>query len=351
MALRVIRLFVPSGTAALKARGHIQKAGVHTSTVNNLEYGMLAYLMGERTLSKFTNNSKIITVDGNLASGKGALAQQLAEKLGMLYMPEADIHYLDRMNKEKVPLEARFNGNCSLEKFYKDPKAKDGNSYRLQCWMYQMRVLQYADAMEHLLSTGQGVVLERSPFSDVVFVEAMRKQGYIRKQCVDHYDEIKEISICEFLQPHLVIYVDLPAEEVQKKLKASGQDVPLPYLKSIEEAYKKTFLPSISEKAEVLAYDATQGLDIVKVLDDIEYLKFEKGDWAEQDNVNYHHMRLLVQDKQMVANLTCIARYLPEITVSAHNVDSTYYAYQSLPGKSYAEGYNADMGDKNILFK
>lgn len=40
---------------------------------------------------------------------------------------------------------------------------------------------------------------------------------------VQHYNEIKDISICEFLPPHLVIYVDVPAEEVQKKLKQSGK--------------------------------------------------------------------------------------------------------------------------------
>lgn len=40
---------------------------------------------------------------------------------------------------------------------------------------------------------------------------------------VQHYNEIKDISICEFLPPHLVIYVDLPAEEVQKRLKQSGK--------------------------------------------------------------------------------------------------------------------------------
>lgn len=40
---------------------------------------------------------------------------------------------------------------------------------------------------------------------------------------VQHYNEIKGISICEFLPPHLVIYVDVPAEEAQKKLKQSGK--------------------------------------------------------------------------------------------------------------------------------
>lgn len=78
----------------------------------------------------------------------------LVHFIGMLYMPEADIHYVDRMNKEKELLDTKFNGNCSVEKFYMDPMAKDGNSYRLQCWMYQMRLLQYADAIEHLLATG-----------------------------------------------------------------------------------------------------------------------------------------------------------------------------------------------------
>ncbi|GAA6080249.1 NADH dehydrogenase [ubiquinone] 1 alpha subcomplex subunit 10, mitochondrial, partial [Tachysurus ichikawai] len=199
------------------------QAGIHTCPVRRLRYGWWAYALGERTTPRLKENSKIFCVDGNLASGKGVLAQKLAERLGMLYMPEPDVNYVDRMTKEKIPLDSSYNGNCSLEKFYLDPKASDGNSYRLQSWMYLMRLLQYSDAVEHLLTTGQGVILERSPFSDVVFLEAMFNQGYMRKQCVDHYNEIKDISICEFWVPHLVIYVDSPAEEVQKKLKASGK--------------------------------------------------------------------------------------------------------------------------------
>lgn len=40
---------------------------------------------------------------------------------------------------------------------------------------------------------------------------------------VEHYNEIRHISICEFLPPHLNIYVDVPAEAVQKRLKQSGK--------------------------------------------------------------------------------------------------------------------------------
>ncbi|KAG9349186.1 hypothetical protein JZ751_029510 [Albula glossodonta] len=223
MALRVIRLFIRSDAAAFKIGSTVQTARIHSGAPRNLRYGWWAYALGERTSSRFKENSKIITIDGNLASGKGALAQKLADKLGMLYMPEPDVHYLERVKGETELQDSRFTGDCSLEKFYTDPKAKDGNAYRLQSRMYLIRLIQYSDAIEHLLSTGQGVVLERSPYSDMVFLDAMFKQGYIRKQCVEHYNEIKDISICEFLPPHLVIYVDLPAEEVQKKLKQMGK--------------------------------------------------------------------------------------------------------------------------------
>ncbi|XP_053733829.1 NADH dehydrogenase [ubiquinone] 1 alpha subcomplex subunit 10, mitochondrial [Synchiropus splendidus] len=355
MALRVIRMVIPPGLTSLRTVTAVRKAGIHTTTARRLEYGWLAYILGERTTSRFTQHSKIITVDGNLASGKGAVAQKLAERLGMLYMPEADTFYMDKMTGEKEPLSVDFNGMCSLEEFYVNPKAADGNSFRLQLWMYVMRMLQYSDAMEHLLSTGQGVVLERSPYSDHVFLDAMFKEGYIRNECVSHYNEIKHISICEFLPPHLVIYVDQPADEVQKKLKQSGksylQNVPLSYLKGIEDGYKKSFLPKISETSELLVYNVDQAQDVETVAQDIQYLKFDKGPWLEQDDVSLHHIRMLVQDKNKVAGLTHIPVFLPEVTIGAHEYDEKFHAYKSLPGKKYAPGYNADVGDKYIWLK
>ncbi|XP_058479459.1 NADH dehydrogenase [ubiquinone] 1 alpha subcomplex subunit 10, mitochondrial [Solea solea] len=351
MALRVIRLVIPAGATASQAVIATQKAGVHTSSVRSLRYGWLAYALGERTTPRLTETSKIISVEGNLASGKGALAQKLADKLGMLYMPEPDTFYMDKMAGEKEPLPLDFNGMCSLERFYADPKASDGNSYRLQLWMYAMRLLQYSNAIEHMITTGQGVILERSPFSDMVFLEAMFKEGYIRKECVQHYNEIKDISICEFLPPHLSIYIDVPAEEVQTKLKQSGKNVPLSYLKSIEDSYKKSFLPNVTDSSELLVYDATQAQDVERVSEDMEDLKFEKVPWQKMDDISYHNLRMLVEDKWSVAGLTVIPKFLPEITIGAHDFNDKYYAYRGLPGKNYAPGYNADVGDKYIWLK
>lgn len=74
---------------------------------------------------------------------------------GLKHFPEAGIHYADSTTGDGKPLDVELSGNCSLEKFYDDPKSNDGNSYRLQSWLYASRLLQYADALEHLLSTGQ----------------------------------------------------------------------------------------------------------------------------------------------------------------------------------------------------
>ncbi|KAF2983696.1 hypothetical protein EK904_008626 [Melospiza melodia maxima] len=77
----------------------------------------------------------------------------------------------------------------------------------------------------------------------------MLKQGYVHKRCLDHYNEVKEISISEFLPPHLVIYVDVPVPDVQKRIQEKGKPyekkVSPSYLQSIEDAYKKTFLPAM----------------------------------------------------------------------------------------------------------
>lgn len=201
MALRLLRLAPAAAAARGLAAGAQRVGGVHTHAPCRLKYGPLAFILGEKTSKKWTESSKVITVDGNICSGKGKLAEQIAEKLGLKHFPEAGIHYADSTTGDGRPLDLQFSGGCSLEKFYDDPKSNDGNSYRLQSWLYASRLLQYADALEHLLSTGQGVVLERSIYSDFVFVEAMHSQGYIRKQCVEHYNQVKKVTICEYLPP------------------------------------------------------------------------------------------------------------------------------------------------------
>ncbi|XP_008827352.1 NADH dehydrogenase [ubiquinone] 1 alpha subcomplex subunit 10, mitochondrial [Nannospalax galili] len=356
MALRLLKLVPASAFARGLAAGGQRVQWIHASVQCKLKYGPLAYLLGEKTSKKLNEYSRVITVDGNICSGKSTLAKEVAEKLGMKHFPEAGIHYSESTSGDGKPLdEVEFSGNCSLEKFYDDPKSNDGNSYRLQSWLYTNRLLQYADALEHLLSTGQGVVLERSIFSDFVFLEAMYKQGFIRKQCVDHYNEVKRLTVCEYLPPHAVIYIDVPVPEIQNRIQKKGDPhemkITAAYLQDIEDAYKKTFLPEMSEKCEVLVYSPWEAKDSSKVAEDIEYLNYDKGPWLTQDDLSFHNLRMLVQDKVEVLNYTAIPVYLPEITIGAHQSQRIYTRFRELPGRKYSPGYNASVGDKWIWLK
>uniref|UniRef100_A0A8C5RTS9 NADH dehydrogenase [ubiquinone] 1 alpha subcomplex subunit 10, mitochondrial n=1 Tax=Laticauda laticaudata TaxID=8630 RepID=A0A8C5RTS9_LATLA len=321
----------------------------------NLQYGWTAYLLGDRASAKFTEYSKIFTVEGNLYSGSAKLAQQVAETLGLRYFPEATIHLLDQFTGDGKKLDLKYNGSCYLETFYNEPKHPNGNSYRLQVWMYCSRFLQYVEALDHLLSTGQGVVLERSPYSDFVFLEAMSKQGYIKPRCVKHYYRMKHLSICEILPPHLILYIDAPVSEVKKRIDETGEPyekkVSAAYLQSIEDVYKKSFLPQISETSEVLQYTASEMDSLERIIEDIEILKFNKGPWLEQDDLTLHYLRCSVHDKSKLLSPLAVPDYIPEVTIGGLDADSIYQSYRELPGRKYASGYNTDVGDKWIWLK
>uniref|UniRef100_A0A2K6PBP6 NADH dehydrogenase [ubiquinone] 1 alpha subcomplex subunit 10, mitochondrial n=1 Tax=Rhinopithecus roxellana TaxID=61622 RepID=A0A2K6PBP6_RHIRO len=363
MAFRLLKLAPRSASARVLAAGVQRVRGIHSSVQCKLRYGMWHFLFGDKISKRLTEHSRVITVDGNICTGKGRLAKEVAEKLGFKHFPEAGIHYADSTTGDGKPLAIEYSGNLSLEKFYDDPRSNDGHSYRLQSWLYSSRLLQYSDALEHLLTTGQGVVLERSIFSDFVFLDAMYNQGFVRKQCesglqtgfwtevagasgklesgsseevplvserggqskpgVDHYNEVKNVTACDYLPPHLVIYIDVPVPEPHEMKITSA------YLQDIENAYKKTFLPEMSEKCEILQYSAREAEDSTRVVEDIEYLKFEKGPWLQQDDRSLHHLRLLVQDKFDVLNYTSIPVYLPEITIGAYQTDRVFRQFRA----------------------
>ncbi|KAL6075554.1 hypothetical protein STEG23_011497 [Scotinomys teguina] len=346
---------------------------IHTSVQCQLKYGLLSYILGDKTTKRMNDYSRVITVDGNICSGKSKLAKEIAEKLGMKHFPEAGIQYSSSTTGDGRPLDPEFSGSCSLEKFYDDPKSNDGNSYRLQSWLYASRLLQYSDALEHLLSTGQGVVLERSIYSDFVFLEAMYKQGFIRKDCVDHYNEVKRLTVPEYLPPHLVIYVDVPVSEIQSRIQKKGDPhemkITSAYLQDIENAYKNTFLPEMSEQCEVLVYNTWESEDSTKVVEDIEYINYNKGPWLKQDDLSFHYLRMRseilfatmwqchqegmdagkfystllfrVQDKTGVLNYTTIPIYLPEITIGAHQGTRIY--------NSFREAYNSTVSSNQVV--
>uniref|UniRef100_A0A2K6LZS2 Deoxynucleoside kinase domain-containing protein n=1 Tax=Rhinopithecus bieti TaxID=61621 RepID=A0A2K6LZS2_RHIBE len=209
MAFRLLKLAPRSASARVLAAGVQRVRGIHSSVQCKLRYGMWHFLFGDKISKRLTEHSRVITVDGNICTGKGRLAKEVAEKLGFKHFPEAGIHYADSTTGDGKPLAIEYSGNLSLEKFYDDPRSNDGHSYRLQSWLYSSRLLQYSDALEHLLTTGQGVVLERSIFSDFVFLDAMYNQGFVRKHNFFTHSLSLQIShlLLHFLSPAYLSHI------------------------------------------------------------------------------------------------------------------------------------------------
>lgn len=172
----------------------------------------------DKTTKRINENSKMICVEGPIAAGKTKLAQQLADEFEMLYVPAADMdmYYINPYGYDMRQLDDQLpddSKSFDVKDFCRNPKHK--LSARLQIQMYYLRFEQYVDGLAHILNTGQGVVLDRSPHSDFVFMEAMHKLGYVSNGAKSVYNEIRENTITELLRPHLVIYLDVPVKAVK----------------------------------------------------------------------------------------------------------------------------------------
>lgn len=77
----------------------------------------------------------------------------------------------------------------------------------------KQRYVTYVHALGHLLSTGQGVVIERSFYSDIIFTEALLRHNLISKVAHKALHEVRGYTEPEVLKPHLVIYLDVPVDK------------------------------------------------------------------------------------------------------------------------------------------
>lgn len=111
----------------------------------------------EGTVKRFDENTKVIVVDGNIASGKSAFAKELADAFDMVYFPEPTMepyfisHYGYDLRKIDDLLPPSYKC-CDVNTFYANPYHQ--NVAKFQYRMYMFRLQQYLDALAHVLNTG-----------------------------------------------------------------------------------------------------------------------------------------------------------------------------------------------------
>ncbi|KAM7356306.1 NADH dehydrogenase [ubiquinone] 1 alpha subcomplex subunit 10, mitochondrial-like [Cochliomyia hominivorax] len=336
------------------------------------EYGVIQSIF-DKTTKRLNENSKIICVEGSLAVGKSKFAKELAEELEMLYLPEAtmDLLYINSYGYDMRKLDSQLPKNCrsfDLVNFCEEPKNPLTACFQIR--MYMLRFEQYIDALQHVLSTGQGVVLDRSCYSDFVFLESMYRQGYISPGARSVYYEIRQNTIHELLRPHLVIYLDLPIEAVKRHIKARkiGYEVNSKvytdsYLGDIENIYKQQYLKDISTHAEILIYDWSGGGETEVVVEDIELIDFERfkkdpmekkmKDWRFPNEIEWCEARIkYCFGKPDLMNYFNVPRFdVPELLRDAESSKIWRDIWFNAPGMKYRPGFNKDMGDSGLLTK
>lgn len=336
----------------------------------NKAYGLWDQLF-DPMVDRTDENSKVIVIEGPIAAGKAKLAQKLADELDMVYLPPPtfDEYYITEYGYDLRSLDNRLSPNvqsCDVKKFLTNPHHP--NVPMFQFHYFQLKFDQYITTLLHLLSTGQGVVLNRSFYTDYIFAKAMTNAGYMRPEALKFYNDIVDIAKLEMLRPHLIVYLDLPVDIVKKRIKERGvpyevnsKVLTTKYLEDIENTYKLDYLKQISIHSHVLIYDWTQEGDIDTIVQDIELLNFDDYDKKDKKmhdwrfvNVQelrtkrqYYHNRYFLHLDYYRDEYT-----VPELTYSPEQVEELYTMLRlSVPGGQYDVGFNSKAGDKSILWK
>ena len=115
----------------------------------------------DSTGDRLDENSKVIVVDGNLATGKTEFAKSLADRLGFHYVRpvnEKDLFYSREFGMDMRRLNYALSKDSQyydLRSFLSDPHPEKGVGSKLQLQFYMHKLLSYAWGLHHLLSTGK----------------------------------------------------------------------------------------------------------------------------------------------------------------------------------------------------
>ncbi|XP_050092063.1 NADH dehydrogenase [ubiquinone] 1 alpha subcomplex subunit 10, mitochondrial [Anopheles aquasalis] len=327
-------------------------------------------VLRKNTTSRFDENTKVVVVDGPIAAGKSAFAKELAAELEMKYFPEPtmDNYYVNpygydlRQLDPKLPETMR---SFDVAKFLQDPTHRNVATFQVR--MLVERFSQYIDALAHLFSTGEGVVLDRSVYSDFVFLEAMFRNGYVSKGARSVYYDLVKNTFCDLMKPHLVIYLDVPVNVVKDRIKKRSHPAETgskaltdQYLKDIELIYKQQYLKDIGTHAELLIYDWSDYGETEVVVEDIERIDFDRfdkddpkmRDWVLENEEDWTEARSRYMNKPDLLNSLNVPRFdVPELTVSPDDFKAWYDVWYSAPGMQYRKGYNEECGDAGIFTK
>ncbi|XP_071873626.1 NADH dehydrogenase (ubiquinone) subunit ND-42 [Bombus fervidus] len=329
------------------------------------------------TTLRFDENSKLIVVDGPPAVGKSKLCEQIAKEFGLLYMPPPvfDEMYINYYGFDIRSLNLQLKDEWhirDLTHFLRDPNHQ--GTAQIQYNIFMMRIDQYMNALLHILATGQGVVLNRSIFTEAAYMHAMYNSGYLSKRAVNEFEMMRTNTFHLLLRPHLVIYLDATPETVLERIKKRGNKDEInskvftkKFLSDLSIATKEKCLYWLSSHSEILIYDWNKESNHMDIINDIENLNLEEEakkekfeDWVFVDTLELIESLQMYHTKNYIfftLGHTTISEIAPEMYMSNDALEAINELLSKVDTEKYATNCNPKrdkipwiMKDRNFEF-
>jgi deoxyadenosine/deoxycytidine kinase len=149
--------------------------------------------------------------------------------------------------------------NPFLADFYKDPKKY---ALRMQVYLLRRRFQTYVEALKHMAATGEGVVLDRSIFSDWVFAEKNRVDGNIDARGFEQYTQLREQMLAGLPWPDMTLYLSVSPKkcfdrihEMRKRAAEVDSGIPLAYLEGLDACYQQFLGRMSARQSNVVTLD------------------------------------------------------------------------------------------------
>jgi len=334
------------------------------------KYNMLAQCT-DKTLPRFNENTKVLVVEGNVAVGKNEFAKHLAKEFDLKLIPPTPDWKIFTNNpynfdqRKLDPMLPEGAKSYDLKRFLNEKHPEKGTVGRLLLEWYKIKLFDYCDALLHVLSTGQGVVMVRSVFSDIVYVEAMKRMGYVTAPFMHHYANVMRANtICELLKPHMTIYLDAPVSVIRQRINARNNPDEVnskvlsdAYLQAIADGYRDKFLPQMKRSGEVVEIDwAEKGtdMDIDVIAEELQPYSLDPEssedhkyeDWTRKIEDEWTKDRLLYsnREKQLALFTMNIPWECPEVFFKQDDAEAYNKLTSMHPAFKYQPGWAPELG-------
>lgn len=203
------------------------------------------------------NNSMIISIEGNIGSGKSTLVKLLNEKFN-----SPQIHFLS----EPVDEWSNFmdeNGENILTKFYKN---QEKYSFTFQIMAYISRLNKLKHKMEELKMINQNsiIITERSLSTDKhVFAQMLYDDNKMEKIQLDIYNEWfhsfnKETTVKKII--YIQTQPEICSKRINKRSRSGEENIPLDYLQNCHNYHENMMDIERKDGKEILILDGNDNI-------------------------------------------------------------------------------------------